>query len=66
MLNVTSCCKNCQRYLVLCILQQAPTLEIAMLPDISHDVVKMVLLYGSEHFTTLGYFLAELSKIIRI
>ena len=26
----------------------------------------MVLLYGSEHFTTLGYFLAELSKIIRI
>ena len=26
----------------------------------------MVLLYGSEYFTTLGYFLAELSKNIRI
>ena len=26
----------------------------------------MVLLYGSEYFTTLGYFLAELSKSIRI
>ena len=38
--NVTSCCKNCQRYPVLSILQQAPTLEIAKLPDISHDVVK--------------------------
>ena len=38
--NVTSCCKNCQRYPVLSILQQAPTLEIAKLPDISQDVVK--------------------------
>ena len=38
--NVTSCCKNCQRNPVLSILQQAPTLEMAKLPDISHDVVK--------------------------
>ena len=38
--RVTSCCKNCQRCPVLSILQQAPTLEIAKLPETSHDAVK--------------------------
>ena len=39
--NVTSCCKNCQRYPFLSNLQQEPTLEILKLPDMSHDVVKV-------------------------
>ena len=64
--NVKSCCKNCQRYPVLSILQQAPTLEMAKLPDISHDVVRNGSTIWKWVFYNTWLLLAELSKIIRI